>query len=42
LQAIGAEILAPPFAAGGGLTSMIARDPDGLRIEISQPGKPAR
>jgi catechol 2,3-dioxygenase-like lactoylglutathione lyase family enzyme len=42
LQAIGAEILAPPFAAGGGLTSMILRDPDGMRMEISQPGKPSR
>ncbi len=42
LQAIGAEILAPPFAAAGGLRSMILRDPDGLRMEISQPGTPAR
>jgi hypothetical protein len=42
LQAIGAEILAPPFPAGGGLTSMILRDPDGMRMEISQPGKPPR
>ncbi len=42
LKAIGAEIIAAPFAAGGGLTSMILRDPDGLRMEISQPGKPVR
>jgi catechol 2,3-dioxygenase-like lactoylglutathione lyase family enzyme len=42
LAAIGAEILAPPFAAGGGLTSMVVRDPDGLRMEISQPARPAR
>lgn len=42
LVAIGAEILAPPFPAGGGLTSMIVRDPDGLRMEISQPARPAR
>jgi catechol 2,3-dioxygenase-like lactoylglutathione lyase family enzyme len=42
LGAIGAEIVAPPFPAGGGLTSMIVRDPDGLRMEISQPARPAR
>lgn len=42
LKAIGAEILAPPYAASGGLMTMIVRDPDGLRLEISQPGKPAR
>ena len=42
LKAIDAEILAPPYAAAGGLTTMIVRDPDGLRMEISQPGKPAR
>jgi catechol 2,3-dioxygenase-like lactoylglutathione lyase family enzyme len=37
LQAVGAEILAPPFAGSGGLRSMIARDPDGTRMEITQP-----
>lgn len=42
LKAIGAEILAAPYAASGGLVTMIARDPDGLRMEISQPAAPAR
>lgn len=37
LKAIGAEILAPPFPGAGGLRSMIARDPDGTRMEITQP-----
>lgn len=37
LKAIGAEILAPPFPGSGGLRSMIARDPDGTRMEITQP-----
>jgi catechol 2,3-dioxygenase-like lactoylglutathione lyase family enzyme len=42
LKAVGAEIVAAPFAAAGGLTSMIVRDPDGMRMEISQPGRPVR
>ena len=37
LKAIGAEILAPPMPAPGGLRSMVARDPDGTRMEITQP-----
>ena len=37
LKALDAEVLAPPFAASGGLRSMIARDPDGTRMEITQP-----
>jgi catechol 2,3-dioxygenase-like lactoylglutathione lyase family enzyme len=41
LRAIGAEILASPYPAGGGLTTMVVRDPDGLRMEISQPAAPA-
>ncbi len=42
LKAIGAEILAAPYAASGGLTTMIVRDPDGLRMEISQLAARAR
>lgn len=41
LKALGAEILTAPFPAGGGLRSMILRDPDGMRLEISQPAPPA-
>ncbi len=37
LVALGAEILEPPLELGGGLKSMIARDPDGTRMEITQP-----
>jgi catechol 2,3-dioxygenase-like lactoylglutathione lyase family enzyme len=37
LKSIGADILAPPFAGSGGLRSMIVRDPDGTRMEITQP-----
>lgn len=37
LVALGAEILAPPTPAPGGLRSMVARDPDGTRMEITQP-----
>jgi catechol 2,3-dioxygenase-like lactoylglutathione lyase family enzyme len=40
LVALGAEILEPPMAASGGLRSMVARDPDGTRMEITQPGVP--
>lgn len=40
LMALGAEILEPPMAASGGLRSMVARDPDGTRMEITQPGVP--
>jgi catechol 2,3-dioxygenase-like lactoylglutathione lyase family enzyme len=40
LRAIGAEILKPPFVAGAGLKSMIVRDPDGTRMEITQPPPP--
>lgn len=42
LVALGAEILVPPAPAAGGLRSMVARDPDGTRMEISQPPAPAR
>jgi catechol 2,3-dioxygenase-like lactoylglutathione lyase family enzyme len=37
LTALGAEILSPPMQLSGGLRSMIARDPDGTRMEITQP-----
>ncbi len=40
LKAIGAEILKPPFDGSGGLRSMIVRDPDGQRMEITQPPPP--
>jgi catechol 2,3-dioxygenase-like lactoylglutathione lyase family enzyme len=40
LVALGAEILEPPMAGAGGLRSMVARDPDGTRLEITQPGVP--
>lgn len=40
LVALGAEIVEPPMAASGGLRSMVARDPDGTRMEITQPGVP--
>jgi catechol 2,3-dioxygenase-like lactoylglutathione lyase family enzyme len=36
LAALGAEILAAPADAPGGMRSMIARDPDGTRLEITQ------
>jgi catechol 2,3-dioxygenase-like lactoylglutathione lyase family enzyme len=44
LVALGAEILEPPLELSGGLRSMIARDPDGTRMEITQPpvAAPAR
>lgn len=38
LNAIGAEIIEPPMALPGGLRSMVVRDPDGTRMEITQPG----
>lgn len=41
LQALGAEILKPPHPAPGGLRSMIVRDPDGTRMEITQPSAAA-
>lgn len=37
LKALGAEILKPPGAASGGFRTMILRDPDGTRMEITQP-----
>ena len=40
LLALGAEILSPPTEIAGGLRSMIARDPDGTRMEITQPPPP--
>jgi catechol 2,3-dioxygenase-like lactoylglutathione lyase family enzyme len=42
LVALGAEIIEAPMAASGGLRSMVARDPDGARMEITQPGVPPR
>jgi catechol 2,3-dioxygenase-like lactoylglutathione lyase family enzyme len=42
LRNIGAEILEPPMAASGGLRSMVARDPDGTRLEITQLPAPPR
>ena len=42
LVALDAEILAPPMAAPGGLRSMVARDPDGTRMEITQPATAPR
>lgn len=43
LVALGAEILEPPMQASGGLRTMIVRDPDGTRMEITQPpSAPAR
>lgn len=41
LAALGAEIIEPPISIGGGLRSMILRDPDGTRMEITQPPLPA-
>jgi catechol 2,3-dioxygenase-like lactoylglutathione lyase family enzyme len=40
LVAIGAEILKAPFPGSGGLKSMIVRDPDGQRMEVTQPPPP--
>lgn len=37
LASLGAEILEPPMEGSGGLRSMIVRDPDGTRMEITQP-----
>jgi catechol 2,3-dioxygenase-like lactoylglutathione lyase family enzyme len=42
LKALGAEIVEVPMAASGGLRSMVARDPDGTRMEITQPAAPPR
>jgi catechol 2,3-dioxygenase-like lactoylglutathione lyase family enzyme len=43
LTALGAEILEPPMAMPGGMQSMIVRDPDGTRMEITQlPPPPPR
>jgi catechol 2,3-dioxygenase-like lactoylglutathione lyase family enzyme len=36
LRAIAAEILEPPMDAPGGLRSMVVRDPDGTRMEMTQ------
>jgi uncharacterized glyoxalase superfamily protein PhnB len=36
LRSIGAEILEPPMDAPGGLRSMVVRDPDGTRMEVTQ------
>jgi catechol 2,3-dioxygenase-like lactoylglutathione lyase family enzyme len=36
LQTIGAEIIEPPMDAPGGLRSMVVRDPDGTRMEVTQ------
>jgi catechol 2,3-dioxygenase-like lactoylglutathione lyase family enzyme len=38
LQSLGAEIIEPPNSLPGGLRSMVARDPDGTRMEITQTG----
>jgi catechol 2,3-dioxygenase-like lactoylglutathione lyase family enzyme len=37
LVAFGAEILEPPMDGSGGVRTMIVRDPDGTRMEITQP-----
>lgn len=42
LQTLGAEIIEPPMSAPGGLRSMVARDPDGMRMEITQLAAPPR
>lgn len=36
LVALGAEILEPPMAMPGGMLTMIVRDPDGTRMEITE------
>lgn len=38
LRALEAEVLSPPNSLPGGLRSMVARDPDGTRMEITQVG----
>jgi CubicO group peptidase (beta-lactamase class C family)/catechol 2,3-dioxygenase-like lactoylglutathione lyase family enzyme len=37
LQAFGAEILEAPMAMSGGFRTLVVRDPDGTRLEITQP-----
>ena len=36
LKTMGAEIIEAPMAMPGGLRTMVARDPDGMRMEITQ------
>ena len=36
LRTIGAEIIDPPMDTPGGLRSMVVRDPDGTRMEVTQ------
>lgn len=38
LRAFGTEIIEPPNSLPGSLRSMVARDPDGTRMEITQTG----
>jgi catechol 2,3-dioxygenase-like lactoylglutathione lyase family enzyme len=42
LEALGVVAVEPPMEMGSGLRSMVVRDPDGTRMEITQPPAPPR